>query len=575
MRLNKKIIINNITLLFLLIFSFCVNQYYGYKGLTPLDDFLNFNCGYRILTGDLPFKDYYSVTGPALCIVQNFFYKIFGVNWFSLVIHASVFNVILCGIFYFFLKKIKIPDYLIILLCLGISILGYPNNGVPGVDHHGWVLSLSSLLFFYLGLVKKDKIIFVLSPIFLFLSFLVKQVPSAYFLILIVFLYFNYGIKDKKFYSLKALIITSASSIFFLSFLLKIYDINFNKFIEQYIYLSLNLGSNRFEIINLSFFKENLSNIYFLFFLIIPLVINYYYFSKKLKNNIDNKVIKLDFFISFFLIVICYVYELHTNNSAMSFITLPIVVLFMYKIQHRIKNIYFLNYIYGLLIFYSWFRLAQNNFYFALVELIIFLIVIFFIILKRKFFFNTQSFLVIYFIFSTAYYFQTSVDSRKYKDIGNDNKYLSFDGAEINKKFKNLDWNTSYKTNKENEIENFILKINLLKKLDKKFIFITDYQIYNNILSFKDYSPVKYWHTGVSYPDKKSKYRLNFEIFFKNKIIKNDIKYLIIDNKASVFEETIEDYDFLYKCSSKINNLNNTTILVYQIDSFCLKNYNF
>tara|TARA_B110000240_G_C13489113_1_gene448794 strand:- start:41 stop:1768 length:1728 start_codon:yes stop_codon:yes gene_type:complete len=573
MRLNKKILANNITLIFLLIFSFSINQYYGYKGLTPLDDFLNFNCGYRILTGDLPFKDYYSVTGPALCIIQNFFYKIFGVNWFSLVIHASVFNVILCGIFYFFLKKIKIPDYLIILLCLGISILGYPNNGVPGVDHHAWVLSLSSLLFFYLGLIKKDKIIFILSPIFLFLSFLVKQVPSAYFLILIVFLYFNYGIKDKKFYSLKALIIISASSIFFLSFLLKIYDISLNKFIEQYIYLSLNLGSNRFEIINLSFFKENLSNIYFLFFLIIPLLINYYYFSKKLKNNIDNKIIKLDFFISLFLIVICYVYELHTNNSAMSFIALPIVVLFIYKIQHRIKNIYFLNYIYSLLIFYSWFRLAQNNFYFALVELIIFLIVIVFISSKRKFFFNTQSLLIIYFIFSTAYYFQTSVDSRKYKDISNDNKYLSFNGAEISKKFKNLDWNTSYKTNKENEIKNFIFKINLLKKLDEKFIFITDYQIYNNILSFKDYSPVKYWHTGVSYPNKKSKYRLNFEIFFKNKIIKNDIQYLIIDDRASVFEETIEDYDFLYKCSSKINNLNNITILVYQIDSFCLKNY--
>ena len=43
--------------------------------------------------------------------------------------------------------------------------------------------------------------------------------------------------------------------------------------------------------------------------------------------------------------------------------------------------------------------------------------------------------------------------------------------------------------------------------------------------------------------------------------------------RASVFEETIEDYDFLYKCSLKINNLNNSTISVYQVDRFCLKNY--
>ena len=155
MSLNKKIFINNITLFFLLTFSFFINHYYGFKGLTPLDDFLNFNCGYRILSGDIPFKDYYSITGPVLCIIQNFFYKIFGVNWFSLVAHASVSNVILCTVFYFYLKKMDTPYYLIILLCLGISILGYPNNGVPGVDHHGWILSICSLLFFLFRFVKK------------------------------------------------------------------------------------------------------------------------------------------------------------------------------------------------------------------------------------------------------------------------------------------------------------------------------------------------------------------------------------------------------------------------------------
>ena len=139
---NKKTFDNNIILFFLVSFSFFLNYYYGFRGLSPLDDVLNFNCGYRILNGDIPFKDYYTVTGPVLCIVQSFFYKIFGVSWFSLVIHASILNVILCIVFYFYLKKMDVPHYLIILLCLGISTLGYPNNGVPGVDHHGWILSI-------------------------------------------------------------------------------------------------------------------------------------------------------------------------------------------------------------------------------------------------------------------------------------------------------------------------------------------------------------------------------------------------------------------------------------------------
>ena len=44
----------------------------------------------------------------------------------------------------------------------------------------------------------------------------------------------------------------------------------------------------------------------------------------------------------------------------------------------------------------------------------------------------------------------------------------------------------------EDEIKDYLFKIDLLKKkLDNNFIFITDYQIYNNILNLKDYSPVK------------------------------------------------------------------------------------
>lgn len=572
MSLNKKIFINNTTLFFILTFSFFINHYYGFKGLTPLDDFLNFNCGYRILSGDIPFKDYYSVTGPVLCIIQNFFYKIFGVSWFSLVVHASVLNVILCAVFYFYLKKMDTPYYLIILLCLGISILGYPNNGVPGVDHHGWILSICSLLFFYLGLLKKNRIILILSPIFLFISFLVKQVPSSYFFILIVFLYFYYGFKDKKFYSIKALLLISIGCILSLILILKFNNIKINEFIEQYIYLSLDLGSNRFSILNFGFLKENLSKIYFLFFLIIPLLINYFCLFKKFGKNIDKKI-NLNFVISLFLIIICYIYELHTNNSAMSFIVLPIIVFLIYQLQSELRNFNFLNYIYSFLIFYCWFRLAQNNFSFAIFELIIFLIIIIFFFIKRKKIFYTQSLLIIYFIFATFFYFQTSIESRKYKGIDKNRKYLSFNGEAINKKFKNLNWKTSYNLGKEDEIKDYLFKIDLLKKLDNNFIFITDYQIYNNILNLKDYSPVKYWHTNVSYPGKDSKFRLKFEIFFKNKIIKNNIKYIFIDSKASVFQESIEDYDFLNNCSLKINNFDNDNILIYQIDNFCIKDY--
>ena len=61
----------------------------------PLDDLQNFNSGYRVLNGDFPFKDYYSISGPLLDIFQSFFYKLFGINW----------NSFISEVFYQFLKN--------------------------------------------------------------------------------------------------------------------------------------------------------------------------------------------------------------------------------------------------------------------------------------------------------------------------------------------------------------------------------------------------------------------------------------------------------------------------------------
>ena len=160
-----------------------------------------------------------------------------------------------------------------------------------------------------------------------------------------------------------------------------------------------------------------------------------------------------------------------------------------------------------------------------------------------------------------------------YKDFDKNHKYSNFNGEVIDQKFKNLQWKTRYNLSKEDEIKDFSLKINLLKSLNDNFIFITDYQIYNNILNLEDYSPVKYWHTNVSYPSKDSKFRLKFEAFFRNKILKNNIKFIIIDSKASVFHEDIEDYSFLKNCLIKINNFEKNNISIYQIDNLCIKSY--
>ena len=93
MNFNLKVKQKKIFYFFLLsIISIFINQYYGFIGVYPIDSFLFFDTGYRTLNGFFPFKDFWAPTGPLLDVIQAFFFKFFGISWFSYVLHASVFN---------------------------------------------------------------------------------------------------------------------------------------------------------------------------------------------------------------------------------------------------------------------------------------------------------------------------------------------------------------------------------------------------------------------------------------------------------------------------------------------------
>ena len=99
----NKLIPNNQNLLIiaLTIFSLGVNQFYGNKGVFPIEGFAFFDTAYRILLGDLPFKDYWAVSGVFLDYTQAIFFKIFGVNFQIYVFHASLLNCLLTLMTYF------------------------------------------------------------------------------------------------------------------------------------------------------------------------------------------------------------------------------------------------------------------------------------------------------------------------------------------------------------------------------------------------------------------------------------------------------------------------------------------
>ena len=104
----KNKIKNNTKFIYLILisfYSFFINFYYADFGVFPIDTFLHYDAGYRILKNELPVKDFWIVTGFLVDFLQAFFFKVFGVSWISYKIHSSIFNLVISIFsFYFFFK---------------------------------------------------------------------------------------------------------------------------------------------------------------------------------------------------------------------------------------------------------------------------------------------------------------------------------------------------------------------------------------------------------------------------------------------------------------------------------------
>ena len=158
-----------------LLFTF----YYGFRGVLPIDSFLIYDAGYKVLNGYHPFKDYWSITGPILDYFQFIFFKAFDVGWFSYVLHASIINLLLTLLTFYFFLKVGLKKNYSFIYSLSVSILAYPSIGSPFMDHHAVIFSLISLIYLILAIKLEKNIYWFLIPIFLFISFLSKQIPSS------------------------------------------------------------------------------------------------------------------------------------------------------------------------------------------------------------------------------------------------------------------------------------------------------------------------------------------------------------------------------------------------------------
>ena len=237
-----KLYKNKIYILFLFLFSIIINQYYGNRGIFPMDSFHFFDSGYRVLSGEVPFTDYWLVKGPLLDYIQAIFFYLFGVNWQAYVLHASVFNAIITISTFFILKNFKLKTEYCFLYSLLLSILAYPSSGTPFIDHHSSFFSLLAIYSLLFAINNKRSYNWVLTPILFGLAFLSKQVPAAYIILTIGFVLLLYFFTSKKIKNIQYFLI--GVFLFIISILIfgNLQNITLSSFLDQFIFYPQTIG---------------------------------------------------------------------------------------------------------------------------------------------------------------------------------------------------------------------------------------------------------------------------------------------------------------------------------------------
>ena len=483
--------LENFYLFILFLVSFLINLYYANRGVFPLDSFLHFDSGYRILNNELPVRDFWIVHGIFPDYLQAIFFKIFDVNWIGYIIHPSLLNGLISIFTFYILRLLDVNKHLSFVFCIFFGILAYPPSGTPFIDHHSSFFSLLGIYFFILGIKKKKFIYYFFLPFMFGLAFLSKQVPAIYVIFAVSLLIIFFSIIRKN----KNLIIYSFAGTFSFVLLLmtffKLQDIELKSFLEQYILFPISIGSSRYDKFDPDLFGL-LHHFKFILFSLLPLLYFLIFKFKKKRDFFKND----DFYICLLILSFSLCLMFHqtlTKNQTFIFFLIPFNIIF---------GIYFLE---------------QTS------------------LKKKNIIFVTLFFITLFLV--TKYHLRFN-ENRKFHELNNIDFNNTIPAELIDKRLKSLNWiSPNFKEPRE-EIELVKFLVKTIEDDKKNVMLITNYLFFDSIVAKKLNSPSR-TYDSISFPSKDNKYYNSYREIFINKLKTKEIKSIYVFDGVRISQEQI------------------------------------
>ena len=486
-----------------------INWVSGNIGVMPIDTFGFFDTGFSILKDKFPIRDFWIFTGITVDYLQAFFFIIFGKEWSSYIIHASIINIIASLSFFLFLDNFKINKAYQFIFSISFATLCYPVSGTPFAYLHSFVFSLILIFTFCSAIINDNKFLWFLIPTISLFAFFSMQTPSFYIITIIIFFILFFLLKEKKTSRLKYLILGT----FFAFTLILIFFIStktpLKNFIYQYFLFPLTIGSDRLTSESTAYvslldqlnLKRIIGDFKFIHIFLIPLIL----FTFLRKKILDNKQILIN--IVFITCAIIFIFnQLITANQIYIFSLIPILGSILLVNLQKEKN------------------------------------------------FKTLSLIIITILALSTYKFHIRYNlEKKFHDLENVDKKQSIKAEVIDNKLKYLNWVSPVFESPQEEVDLIKTAISVISNDSRKKIVITHYQFLSLVLD-EDLNILNRWYLwdNNTHPTENHKYFDFYKKFTTKNFEQNEISviYLLGSDDEIPFSK-IKNY-FIDKCFKNI-----------------------
>jgi hypothetical protein len=122
----------------LFVLGLALNLFYGRRGFMPIDQGIVFDGAWRLMSGQVPFRDFVAPNGLVPSAMQVPFFQWLGVTWFAFCLHASIINGCFCALAYGLLRLCEATRIEAAFYGAASAFYFYPPNGTPFIDQHAF-----------------------------------------------------------------------------------------------------------------------------------------------------------------------------------------------------------------------------------------------------------------------------------------------------------------------------------------------------------------------------------------------------------------------------------------------------